>query len=45
MDDDDLEGEDLAEAMGRKPSSKPLPTRPEEIEALMRRQKRNLRRA
>lgn len=46
MDDDDLAEDDLAEAMGRKPSAgKTLPSTPEEIEAMMRRQKRNLRRA
>jgi len=37
MDDDDLDGEDMAEAMGRKPSSKPLPSTPDEIEAMVRR--------
>lgn len=44
--EDDLPEDNLAEAMGRKPSAgKPLPSTPEEIEAMMRRQKRNLRRA
>lgn len=44
--EEDLGEDNLAEAMGRKPSTgKPLPSTPEEIEAMMRRQKRNLRRA
>ncbi len=44
--DDDAAQDDLAEAMGRKQgASKPLPSTPEEVQAMMRRQKRNLRRA
>jgi FkbM family methyltransferase len=46
MTDEDLDGEDIAEAMGRKSGTKkPLPSSPEDIEAMIRRQKRNLRRA
>lgn len=45
-DEHDQDDGDLAEAMGRKGGDKkPLPSTPEEIEAMMRRQKRNLRRA
>lgn len=46
MSEDDIDGDDLAVAMGRKAgAAKPLSSTPDEIEALMRRQKRNLRRA
>lgn len=44
--DADLAQDDLDEALGRKPKeSKAPPTDPQEIEAMMRRHKRNLRRA
>lgn len=45
-DDDQGDDDDLAEALGRTASaSKPLPSTPEEIAAMMRRQRRNMRRA
>lgn len=45
MGEDDMIEDDLAEQMGRKAPAKPLPSTPDEVEAMMRRQRRNLRRA
>jgi FkbM family methyltransferase len=45
MDDDSADQDDIAAELSRKPPNKPLPSTPDEIEAMMRRQRRNLRRA